>query len=224
MSAYVSRDSVSEGDVDEMRRAWHQPTAEGRASTVPAKRLRFAEAGRTLTHSQIGEWARLVVAAITGRLPDGVAPCTPHLAGDPNGVRSLSREEVDWTTLEPREWAMMERAGLSRATRLRLEAGEPVEAPQEADPSHEAAISAARALLSHVPDGTPGERAEACAELVREAIYGDALRAANGSRRDAAAALGVPPPRVTEAVQRYPALARAWPAGPRGPKPQPEDA
>jgi hypothetical protein len=178
VSAYVGRDAVSDEAIREMLREWRQPAAEGRASTVPAKRLRFAEAGRTLTHSQIGEWARLVVAAITGRLPDGVAPCTPHLAGDPNGVRSLSREEVDWTTLEPREWAMMERAGLSRATRLRLEAGEPVEAPQEADPSHEAAISAARALLSHVPDGTPADRV--CIVLptgTRWGAYDEDLRA-----------------------------------------------
>jgi len=52
VSAYVGRDAVSDEAIREMLREWRQPAAEGRASTVPAKRLRFAEAGRTLAAAQ----------------------------------------------------------------------------------------------------------------------------------------------------------------------------
>ena len=55
---------------------------------------------------------------------------------------------------------------------------------------------------------------------VREALYGRALAATNGSRRDAAKLLGVAPARVAEALRDFPALAERWPAGPRGPRPR----
>ncbi len=217
MSAHIGRDAVTDEAIREMLREWCQPAAEERASTVPARRLRFAEAGRVLTHSQIGEWARLVALALTGHLPDGVAPCTPHLSGDPDGVRSLSREEVDWSTLEPREWAMLERAGLPRVMRLRLQAGElddPAPAPQNPR------LAAAEALLATLDDGPAADQLAAAADAVREALYGRTLAATNGSRRDAAKLLGVAPARVAEALRDFPALAERWPAGPRGPRPR----
>ena len=215
--------AITADDVRSMRIYWHSAEADEREELIRVRDLRFCRAGEVLTHATIGDFHRHLAALLVGKLDDDLAPCTRRQSGDPSSVRSVHRSAVDWSTMEPREWTSLERAGLPRAWRVRLEAGEPVDVPgDQSDDSHARAVEAARALLAHAPDGTPAERAEWAAERAREAIYGDALRAANGSRARAAEALGVAPARVTEAVTRYPALARAWPAGPRGPRPSEE--
>ena len=225
MSGAIFRapDDITAADVVAMRVYWHSASPDEREQPIRVRDLRFCRAGEVLTHSTIGDFHRHIAALLTGTLADDLAPCTRRQSGDPSSVRSVHRSAVDWSSLEPREWTALERAGLRRAVSLRLQSGES-EADEVPDEGHASAVAAVRAALAHVPDGTPAERAEALAELAREAIYGEALAATNGSRREAAARLGVPATRVTEAVARYPALARAWPAGPRGPKPQSEDA
>lgn len=224
MSAiFRAPDSITEADVAAMRIYWHSAEADEREELIRVRDLRFCRAGEVLTHATIGDFHRHLAALLISRLDDDLAPCTRRQSGTPSNVRSVHRSAVDWSTLESREWMSLERAGLPRVMRVRLEAGEPLDAPDDqSDDSHARAVEAARALLAHAPDGTPAERAEWAAERAREVIYGDALRAANGSRARAAEALGVAPARVTEAVTRYPALARAWPAGPRGPRPSEE--
>lgn len=209
-------DDITPRDVATMRAFWHGAAPEITGDPVALRDLRFAREGEVMSHSNTGEWHRLVAALLNNALDGSLAPCTRRGAGrGSNGldVRSLHRSEVDWPAVEPRDWAALVRAGLRRAVALRLQAGEVDESPAEA-PRPE--LDAARALLAHVPAGTATERAAAAAELVREVIFGDALAAANGHRGAAADLLGVPATRVSEALRAFPSLAAQWPAGPRG--------
>lgn len=223
MSAiFRAPDSITEADVAAMRAHWHAAEADEREPSIRPRDLRFCRVGEVLTHSTTGEWWARLADLLRGTLDRDLAPCTRVGSGRPDEVRSVHSSSVDWSGLEDREWIALERAGLPRLLRLQLQHGE--ESPEPQDPAHAAAhaaaLAAARALLEHVPDGPPSARAEACAELTREAIYGQALAEAGGSRERAAHALGVAASRVSEAVARYPALARAWPPGPRGRAPR----
>lgn len=73
-------------------------------------------------------------------------------------------------------------------------------------------------LLAVVPDGSLPDRVAAVADIARDALVATALAATSGSRRDAATLLQVAEERVTEALRRYPWLARVYP-GKRGRKP-----
>lgn len=74
-------------------------------------------------------------------------------------------------------------------------------------------------LLAVVPEGLSlPDRVAAVADIARDALVATALAATGGSRRDAAALLKVAEERVTEALRRFPWLARVYP-GKRGRKP-----
>lgn len=75
-------------------------------------------------------------------------------------------------------------------------------------------------LLAVVPAGSLPVRVAAVADIARDALVATALAATGGSRRDAAALLKVAEERVTEALRRFPWLARVYP-GKRGRKPAP---
>lgn len=76
-------------------------------------------------------------------------------------------------------------------------------------------------LLAVVPEGSLPDRVAAVADIARDALVATALAATGGSRRDAAALLKVAEERVTEALRRFPWLARVYP-GKRGRKPAPK--
>ena len=203
----------------ELREHWSRAHVEGNLRfglrTLRETGIDFC---RVDAHSKSGlrvvnsPWMDLLAMLLNGNLSESIAPC----ASLDSEIAPLSIAEINWPSIEHARWIELERAGLRRIVAIQLRAGiydDTCRAPQSL--VEESAVT----LAAHCASGSLVERSREANRLVVEAILGDALAKANGSRTRAGEILKVSPGRVVGLLKNYPKLAELWPAGPRGPKP-----